>query len=580
MNNLRFTLFFLFGSVALAGALVFLSGRENLVATENARGTLCTFAPETVDALEVFRRGETNAVSLVRGEQGAWRLRAPYAAPADAEVVARLVDAVTVTPLGDMRTEAELAGLREDFADFGLADGGVVRMTVRAGEAEARVGFGARTASGKEVYARVMGLRNVFTLPAGILDAVPQDADGFRRRALVTCPREEISGIDLRATGAPFVKLVRGGADSWTMVAPVEASAEASAVASLIDGLVGARIAGFVLPSVGHPVAGPEGQAVKPSALEPYGLGADVGHAVTVRSASGSAEQIVFGARAGTNLVYALVQNGTTVVTLDAALADLCRAGGASFRDTRVFPLAEGERIRAVSFTTGALVYVLAQGTNGFWRFEAPVVAPADSAAVAAMVDRVLRLRSDDVPDAVPDGDAVRVSVTTTVAARPGVTVPKRVFEGCAAFADLRSKVLFELDPAAVRRLTVRTKDGPAVATVRDAARATWLLDASAGAKPATVSAERVNKLLAALTRLEAVGVETVAATPDDFRRCGLDAPQLTVAVDFDAAVPRKNLLLGGVAPGGGRYATAGGADAVFILSRAVVAGLAIPITE
>jgi hypothetical protein len=72
-----------------------------------------------------------------------------------------------------------------------------------------------------------------------------------------------------------------------------------------------------------------------------------------------------------------------------------------------------------------------------------------------------------------------------------------------------------------------------------------------------------------------------VAATPDDLRRCGLDMPELTIAVDFDQAESaRRNLLLGGVAPGGGRYATVGGADAVFILSRAVVQDLSAKIAE
>ena len=44
--------------------------------------------------------------------------------------------------------------------------------------------------------------------------------------------------------------------------------------------------------------------------------------------------------------------------------------------------------------------------------------------------------------------------------------------------------------------------------------------------------------------------------------------------------MPRKNVQLGGPAPGGGCYATAGGADAVFVLSRATAAELMVSITE
>lgn len=579
MNNLRFTVFFLLGIVILSAALVVLSERDRLVATEVTRNTLCTYAPDAVDALEVFRRGDTNGVSLVRGARGEWQLKAPYAAPADAAVVARLVDLATVVAVGDMRTANELAELREDFADFGLASGGVLQLRLHAGAAVTRVCFGAETASGKEVYARTEGLQNVFTVPAEAVRAVPSDADGFRRRTLLSCEREEIAGIDLRAPDVPFVKLVRGRA-GWSVAAPVAEPADLGAVSALADGLVGARVAGFVLPSAAQPVAVADGEAIKSTALEPYGLGVDAGQAVTVRTASGASEQVVFGARAGTNLVYALVRNGAAVVTVDVALADLCRAGGASFRDTRVFPLGEGERLRSISLAAGPLVYVLALGTNDLWRLEAPVAAPADSAAAAAMADRVLRLRRKDVPDAVPEADAVRVAVTTTAGALPAVTVPKRAFADCGALADLRSKTVQEFDPAAVRRITVQPRDGAAVAVLRDAGRATWVLDSSAGGGLARVSVEHVKKLFAALTRTEAVGVETVAATPEDYLRCGLREPLVTIAVDFNGAVARKNLLLGGVAPGGGRYASAGGADAIFILSRATVADLTISITE
>ena len=38
--------------------------------------------------------------------------------------------------------------------------------------------------------------------------------------------------------------------------------------------------------------------------------------------------------------------------------------------------------------------------------------------------------------------------------------------------------------------------------------------------------------------------------------------------------------MLGNAAPGGGRYATAGGVDAIFIISREMAAELTIPLTE
>ncbi len=577
MSNRRFIIFFLTGIVFLLALQAFFSWRARVVASVVTRNTLCTFAPEAVDGIEVSRHG-TNIVKLARNEIGVWEIVAPYAAVADAAPVARLVDMVTLTPLGDMRTESELAELGEDLVDFRLSGNVRAEVTLRAGGNVSRVFFGAFTASGKDVYARTDGLRNVFTLPVAALEAIPSNADGFRTRVLIARASEQIVGLDLRAPESPFVRLVRN-ASGWRLSAPVEAPADDAVVESLAEGLAAARIAGFVLPSAVHAPAAGEQVVLSQSVLAPYGLATESGLSVTVKSESGAPEQIIFGASAGTNLVYALVQSGTAVVTLESAVADLFRKGDAAFRDTRVFPFGADERVKSVSIASGSLVYVLSRTTNGVWRLEAPVAAPADPAAVSALVDVILRIRRNDVADVTPEADTVRVSVTTSTGVHPGVTVARALFRDCGPLANLRSKTLLEMDSKAVRRLSLKPAEGTAVSVVFDPARDVWNL--AAGSVPATVRMAAIKSLLAALTRVEASDVETVAASPDDLRRCGLDAPSLVIAIDFEGTTAvRRNLMLGGPAPGGGRYATVGGADAVFVLDRATVANLMISITE
>ncbi|MBO7685679.1 MAG: DUF4340 domain-containing protein, partial [Kiritimatiellae bacterium] len=86
---------------------------------------------------------------------------------------------------------------------------------------------------------------------------------------------------------------------------------------------------------------------------------------------------------------------------------------------------------------------------------------------------------------------------------------------------------------------------------------------------------------LSALARVEAMGVETLAPSADDRRRCGLEPSAFVLAVDVDAAdAVRQNVLIGGTAPGGGRYATVGGADAVFVISRRTAADFTAPLAE
>ena len=579
MSNRRFIVFFLTGIAFLSIALAIQSWRTRVVASEATRNTLCTFAPEAVEGIEISRNG-TNVVKLVRDDAGAWSIVSPYLAPADSSPVSRLVDALTLQPLGDMRTEAELAGLGEDFSDFGLSGNlrASVKLTVKGGASQ--VSFGALSASGKEVYARADGLFNVFSVDKEVLEAIPADADGFRVRTLISSASEQISGLDLHKPEAPFIRLVRN-ASGWRLSSPVEAPADEAVVSSLVEGLVGARIVGFVMPSAAYATGMGDKPVLTQSTIAPYGLAAEAGLSVSVKSDSGTPEQIVFGSSAGTNLVYALVQNGTAVVTMPSSVADLFRTREAALRDTRVFPFGADERVKSVSITAGRLVYVLAREANGVWRLEAPVAAPADPAAAAALMDVVLRIRRNDVlQDASSeDEDAVRVAVATTSGVHPDVSVSRAVFRECGPFANLRSKTLLELDSQSVRRLSLKPAAAAAASVVLDPERSLWNL--SEGSAPATVRVDAIKTLLAALTRVEAKSVETMAATPEDLRRCGLDVPALVIAVDFEGVnAVRRNLMLGAAAPGGGRYATVGGADAVFVLDRSTVSALMVSITE
>lgn len=580
MSNWRFILFFLVGIAACAAGLWGLSARARVVATDATRRVLCPVEPNTVDAVTVSTHGGMR-LALER-KSGAWRIVEPFPSPADPAPVARLLDMLTLAPIDDMRTEDELIQLNETLADFGLNPPRATVTLASAGVTNV-VHFGAATASAKEVYARGEDVRNVFTLSADTFAAVPTDTDSFRPRALLACPRDEISGLEFRMPDAAFVKLVREGAE-WLMTAPLAAAADATAVSALVDRLASARVAEFTLPSATQPPpqgTTPEG-TLPAAALVPYGLSADAALSVTVRAMDGSVETILFGGAAGTNRVWALAQNGKAVVSVDAAIAELCRAHEAAFRDTRIFSFKKNEAIKSVSLTADPLVYVLGRDTNGVWRIDAPVVAPADQAMAAAIAEKILALKQNDLSagDAKKKpGAEILVAVETTAASYPAITVPASYFGDGISFADLRSKTLLTLEPASVRRLSVKMESGEARTVAYDTARAVWNLETPVEGRRSSPSA--IKALLTALARVEAANVETVAATPADFKRCGLDTPACVVTVDIETTeTARRNILLGGTAPGGGRYATVGGADAVFVVSKQTASALMTDLTE
>ena len=580
MSNRRFILFFLVGIAACAAGLWGLAVRARVVASDATRRVLCPVDPGAVDAVAVTMPDGTR-LALER-QSGLWRIVAPFPSAADPAPVAQLLDMLTLTPIDDMRTEEELHQLNESLADFGLNPPRTTVSLMAAGVTNV-VHFGAKTASGKEVYARVEDVKNVFTLSADTFAAVPTDVDAFRPRALLACPRDEITGFEFRVPDAAFVKLVREGT-TWRMTAPLAAAADANAVSTLADRLAAARVADFTLPSAAQPPphgTTPDG-TLPAAALVPYGLSTDAALSVTVRAMDGSVETILFGGAAGTNRVWALVQNGTTVVSVDAAIAELCRAHEAAFRDTRVFSFKKDETLKSISLTADSLVYVLGRDTNGVWRIDAPVVAPADQTLAAALAEKILTLKQNDlVPQDAKKkpGSEIRVTVETSSASYPAIAVPAAYFGGSVSFADLRSKTLLTLDPGTVRRLSVKQEANEAPAVVYDTARAVWNLEKPVEGRRSNPTA--IKAVLTALARVEAVSVETVAATPADFRRCGLDAPVCVVTVDVETAgTSRRNILLGGATSGGGRYATAGGVDAVFVVSKQTAAALMADLTE
>ena len=576
MSNMRAILFFLVGTLLLGGLLVWMETRTRSAAPEARARVLCEFMPERVDACVVRNAGQ-GKVELARGADGTWRLERPFAVAADATAVARLVDALTLVPISDMRSDGEIIEMNETFADFGINTNSL-SVTLSSRGRHTAVTFGNISPSGAEVYAHVEGSRSICALPKDAFERIPRNLDDFRERGMLECPREEISGLDIRVPDKPAVRLARaeGG---WSILSPAVAPADGTAVGSLVDCLAAAQIVAFEIPSRTRPSV-PAG-GIRAGDLVPYGL--DAGLSVTVRGAADRTEQIVFGRSAGTNLVWALVRNGKAVVSVDAALAERCRADGASLRDTRVFPFAEGEKVTSVSFTAGPAVYVLAQDTNSVWRIEAPVVAPADQPKVAAFMERLLRLKQSDVSNEGRAGDErILVSVSTTVTNRPGLAVSAELLGGRSAFADLRSKTLLAIDPATVRRLSVRAASGAETSVRFNADRGAWdLVKGEKASDAKRVNDAAVKALLSALARVEATGVEALAASADDLRRCGLDKPAFVLAVDVEAAdAVRQNILVGGNAPGGGRYATVGGADAVFVISRRTAADFTAPLAE
>lgn len=580
MSNRRFIVFFVVG-IAFAVLLLTFTSFHPKAAEKPESLVVAPFGPDDADGIEIVRRmSQTNR--LERTPLGGWRLVYPFPAQADAVSVAKFLDSILLLKPGDVLTSSDMRALGRTMRDFGFVP---QRLSIKVSSRSNAVDldFGGKTPSGAEVYVRSGIDGPVFTIPTSTFEAMPDGTDAFRRRRVFEASPASVVAADFRVPGTTFVKLVQSGG-TWQIVQPNKAPADAAVVNDVISRLLALRIERFVWPDAWSATAdaSPSTDKVKATRLATYGIDENEGLSVALWTSPTAVERLVFGAPAGSNLVHALVHDGTTVVAVDSAVSDMCRAGRDKFLDARIFPFG-ADSLKSVSVTIGETVYVLSADTNGHWRIESPVAAPADASAVADLLDGVLRLKQND---RVPDGPArATVAVVAGAPAFESATNLAAVAvraDFLRAPANLRSKQIISVQPDMVKRLTVIAAGGETVVE-HDVDRAAWRIVKTSvpAAANLRVSPDGVSRMISALSDVSAVSVENLNAAPDDFKRCGLSRPAFTIAVDVESAdVVRRNLLLGNAAPGGGRYATTGGADAIFIISRESVAALTVPLVE
>lgn len=562
MTNRR-TILWLLAALALTVAshalLSYRGGAEKMLVH---RTGLVDAVPEAVVRVELSRSGNPRTVLV---KTGRWRLVEPYSAIVDERSVMKLLDTLSSGEIQDAIGAQELLRLGRVRADFGL-ESPRVSVSVFWPDGAESVSLGSATPSGEGVYASVKGEDTVYVAASNVFAAADVAPDGFRRRTLFTVGDESALALDVKRGSGSFMRFVRDG-DMWKMIQPRESPASSIKLRRLLSGVMSAAAVDFVWPTG----ARGEPETATSALLAGFGLDPESAVTVTVKCADGVDRQVSFGNEAKNGLVFALVQNAGAIVTVDAALKDAALAETSDFTDSRLFPF-PADSVSRVSIADGETTYLLARRDGGAWQLDSPVAAETDAATVGALIERLLSL---SMTDASPTG--VTVSIGTN--SEP-VTVSREAALGGVRPEDLRSRELLHIDPADLRRVVVSDRTGSKVsAIVYDRDRRVWNVEA-ADAK-GTVSASAVEALSAAVNPLVADWIVKLKVSAADLRSYGLDSPRLAVAIDqFKEGSVRRNILIGERAPGGGRFATLGAADAVFVISDEKIASLFSQLVE
>lgn len=561
MKNMRIIVWLLAGISLLVAANFFLSFNDTPETAIVQRRSLLTVPDDAVSLVEISRGG---AVESVLTHTGSWRLVEPFPGSVDESVVLKLLDALAYAPLDDSLGDQELLKLGRTRADFGL-DNPRLRVRVRAGDTDTSISFGTATPSASGVYAAIEGVHAVFVVPSNTFAAVDVPASGFRRRTLFTSGEESVASFDVKRGTGEFMRFKRDG-DGWAMVQPTEGPASAPKIKKLLTDVMSASAYDFVWPIGGSN----EVAEVSGALLAGYGLGAENAVTLTLKGTDGSDRRISFGSDAGEGRVYALVHNGSAIVTVDGSLKDMASLGNSAFADTRLFPY-EASQVNGISIVDGGVTCMLAKNDDGSWRMDSPISAPASLTAVESLVSAVLALRGGDA-----DEKGVEVSIS---ADERKVHVARGSLGTHFRLENLRSLEILKIDPASVRRLSVtgtNTNKMKSVAYDRD--RRAWSVEASSVS--GTVSEGGITRVLGVVNPLEAGRIVKLKVSADDLGGYGLDKPRLTVAIDLEREdAIRRNILVGD-ATDGGCFATVGASDAVFVLPESAVYDLSADIVE
>lgn len=545
--------------IAVAAALDYFVYFGKGPSSTSKRTTLVDFQSEAA-SVRIERVGSP-AVVLDRG-LGGWRLTDPFASGADEQAVMKLVDVLTQTPVVEVISDSELLKLGRTRADFSLEEPVLTVTLTGMDKSVCRFMFGSATPTQDGVYASVEGVDAVFILGKPAFSFVDVRPDDLRQRSLLPLGGAWVTSFEIKREGTPLLEFLRTGA-GWNVGSE---KASSQKITEFIDDLTTASAVSFIWP-VG---SSNETDHVTSSLLAGYGLDPDSAVTVTLNDINGKSRRLSFGKEADDGNVYALVQNGNAIVTVPSKLRDFARQDPVMFTDSRLFPV-EARSVNGFSVSSDGSLYSLVRDKDGKWGLESPVVAPADQEASDALLSLILSLSPADVVKE----NGVAVSVLTNMSK---VLIPRERILGKRTFEDLRSREMLKIDAPLVKRIvsTVGGKTPKTASVVYDRERRQWNLDTEADG--VAVNVKGVESVLSVINPLTAVRIEKLAVVAADLDDYGLDTPFLTVAIDQDSdETIRRNILIGKKTRGG-RFATIGSSDAIFVISDATVSRLSASI--
>lgn len=550
MSNSRAILYLSFGIILTIAVHIFLDVSSEVSPAEAFKVTI--FRPETKFRALTIEKPGNPAVKIAKLEN-AWSVVEPMPGKADEREILKLLDALTIVPWVESISDADLLRLGREDKDFSLDEPRLI-VKCQSDSGEKELIFGSTTPSGDGVYAEVKDEPVVYVLGIDVYRLFARPAKEFRARRLMVETPEHVRLLDVKLGSVPIGVFAKKG-DLWVLDNGMKTSD--AKVVDFVTKICQLEAKEFIWPID----AASSLSEIPQSVLSGYGLDGDGTIKVTIGGNDGRETRFAIGKETSDGDVYALTDLGRSIVTLDGSIRANFLESAEKLAENRVFPY-EIDQVTTIKLRHNDEDFVFKKGNDRVWRFESPISAEVDATNMTAFLTRLLSFTYEDT---VAGGIEVSLNEEQDSSAFASVMLFK---DG--SIEDLRSREIIKVSSDTIKRIVV---DGTSViepqSVVYDATRRTWSAERPQGA--AMVNEAAIKGILSVFESLVADKVVKVRPEPQDLRAFGLENPYLIVSIDrsqFD--VPRKNLLIG-TETDGGRYATIGVSDAIFILPTSIL---------
>lgn len=331
--------------------------------------TLLAFERKDVKTLEV--RGPAGQVLATARAKGPdeWQLTAPFAAPADREVITGLLEKLRAAKVKEFVADAG-----KSPAEYGLDR--PTRITLAVGEEASRttrtLRFGKAVPDKKGVYAQREGEGSVLLVEEELWKAVPGSAAALRDKTVFVYDRGKLERVELESPKGKVALALQDG--KWRITAPVALGADEGAMSEMLFKARDLRALDFV--------------AEDGRRLAAYGLDKPQVRLTVWEKEAKEPKTLLLAPAREKDRAYALGLGAAGVVAVDAkALGDLAR-GVTDLRDRSLAEAFDTKDITRITIQRASLTLALDRTGTGEedWQLSAPRKGKARGGRVSELV--------------------------------------------------------------------------------------------------------------------------------------------------------------------------------------------------